>query len=105
MAADLASPLPIVTALDRREKETTSSICSFLHEIVSLYYIVCHNVCRWETFWTAGLFPLLHHLPQCLQVGDILDRGDNEVQICYFLERLQAQALHAGGKLHVLNGK
>ena len=39
------------------------------------------------------------------QVGDILDRGDNEVQICYFLERLQAQALAAGGRLYVLNGK
>uniref|UniRef100_A0A7S3QZA2 Calcineurin-like phosphoesterase domain-containing protein n=1 Tax=Dunaliella tertiolecta TaxID=3047 RepID=A0A7S3QZA2_DUNTE len=40
----------------------------------------------------------------CVQVGDILDRGDNEIQICYFLERLQAQALKAGGKLYVLNG-
>ncbi|KAF5832188.1 Metallo-dependent phosphatase-like protein [Dunaliella salina] len=40
----------------------------------------------------------------CVQVGDILDRGDNEIHICYFLERLQAQALKAGGKLYVLNG-
>ena len=38
------------------------------------------------------------------QVGDQLDRGDNEIQILYFLERLQKEAEEAGGKLHVLNG-
>ncbi len=43
--------------------------------------------------------------PWCLvQVGDQLDRGDNEIQILYFLERLQREAEEAGGKLHVLNG-
>ncbi len=38
------------------------------------------------------------------QVGDQLDRGDNEVQILYFLERLQKEAAAAGGALHILNG-
>ncbi|GAX77633.1 hypothetical protein CEUSTIGMA_g5076.t1 [Chlamydomonas eustigma] len=40
----------------------------------------------------------------CVQVGDILDRGDQEIQIFYFLERLQREAEQAGGKLYVLNG-
>lgn len=39
-----------------------------------------------------------------VQVGDQLDRGDNEVQILYFLERLQKEAAAAGGALHILNG-
>lgn len=39
-----------------------------------------------------------------VQVGDILDRGDNEVEIFYALERLQKEAKEAGGALHVLNG-
>lgn len=38
------------------------------------------------------------------QVGDQLDRGNNEVQILYFLERLQKEAAAAGGALHILNG-
>lgn len=47
------------------------------------------------------------HMPNltfALQVGDQLDRGDNEVQILYFLERLQKEAADAGGALHILNG-
>lgn len=40
----------------------------------------------------------------CMQVGDQLDRGDNEIQILYFLERLQQEATAAGGALHILNG-
>ncbi len=39
-----------------------------------------------------------------LQVGDLLDRGDNEVAILYWLERLQQEAADAGGELHILNG-
>ncbi|GBF93820.1 hypothetical protein Rsub_06152 [Raphidocelis subcapitata] len=39
-----------------------------------------------------------------VQVGDILDRGDEELPLLYFLERLQEQAAAAGGALHVLNG-
>lgn len=39
-----------------------------------------------------------------IQVGDILDRGDNEVEMFYALERLQKEAKEAGGALHVLNG-
>lgn len=40
----------------------------------------------------------------CVQVGDQLDRGDQEVQILYFLERLQQEAQGQGGALHVMNG-
>ncbi|GMH46063.1 hypothetical protein BSKO_14027 [Bryopsis sp. KO-2023] len=40
----------------------------------------------------------------CVQVGDQLDRGDHEIQILYFLERLQREAKEAGGALHVING-
>ncbi|KAK9819805.1 hypothetical protein WJX72_002638 [[Myrmecia] bisecta] len=39
-----------------------------------------------------------------VQVGDQLDRGDNEVEILYFLERLQKEAAKAGGALYILNG-
>ena len=39
-----------------------------------------------------------------VQVGDILDRGDQEIEIFYFLERLQREAAAVGGALHVLNG-
>ncbi|KAF6258233.1 Metallo-dependent phosphatase-like protein [Scenedesmus sp. NREL 46B-D3] len=40
----------------------------------------------------------------CVQVGDILDRGDQEIKLLFLLERLQRQAEAAGGSLHVLNG-
>lgn len=39
-----------------------------------------------------------------VQVGDQLDRGDHEIEILYFLERLQQEAHAAGGALHVLTG-
>ena len=39
-----------------------------------------------------------------VQVGDILDRGDNEVQIFHWLENIRRQAARAGGALHVLLG-
>lgn len=39
-----------------------------------------------------------------LQVGDQLDRGDEELQILVFLKRLESEAREAGGALHVLNG-
>jgi hypothetical protein len=39
-----------------------------------------------------------------VQVGDQLDRGDQELRILYFLEKLQREAAAAGGALHVLNG-
>lgn len=37
-------------------------------------------------------------------MGDLLDRGDQELPLLYWLERLQGQAAAAGGALHVLNG-
>lgn len=39
-----------------------------------------------------------------VQVGDVLDRGDQELQLLYWLERLAVQAGRAGGALHVLTG-
>jgi hypothetical protein len=39
-----------------------------------------------------------------VQVGDVLDRGDEEIEIWYMLERLQKEAAAAGGALHILNG-
>ena len=39
-----------------------------------------------------------------VQVGDQLDRGSNELQILYWLRRLQSEAAAAGGALHVVNG-
>ena len=51
---------------------------------------------------TSNLQPPTSNLQP--QVGDILDRGDQEIQIFYFLERLQREAESAGGKLYVLNG-
>lgn len=41
---------------------------------------------------------------RAVQVGDILDRGDQELKLLYMLERLQRQAAAAGGALWVLNG-
>ncbi len=39
-----------------------------------------------------------------VQVGDLLDRGDDEDEILALLERLEAEAAAAGGRLVVLNG-
>ncbi|KAK2076604.1 hypothetical protein QBZ16_005364 [Prototheca wickerhamii] len=39
-----------------------------------------------------------------VQVGDVLDRGVEELQILFWLERLARQAAAAGGAVHVLNG-
>ena len=39
-----------------------------------------------------------------VQTGDQFDRGNGELAILGLLERLEAEALRAGGALHVLNG-
>ena len=39
-----------------------------------------------------------------VQVGDVLDRGDDEIKILYFLERLQWQAVKVSGKVITMNG-
>ncbi|GLT74549.1 hypothetical protein SLA2020_463370 [Shorea laevis] len=39
-----------------------------------------------------------------VQVGDVLDRGGEELKILYFLEKLRRQAVKSGGQLITLNG-
>lgn len=39
-----------------------------------------------------------------VQVGDILDRGSDEIKTLYFLERLKRQAVNSGGKIITMNG-
>jgi hypothetical protein len=50
-----------------------------------------------EDRWVGGKLVLV-------QVGDQLDRGDDEPEILRLLERLAAEALQKGGAVHVLNG-
>lgn len=38
------------------------------------------------------------------KVGDLLDRGDQEVELLYWLERIAKQAQRHGGAVHVING-
>jgi hypothetical protein len=47
--------------------------------------------------WVGGKLVLV-------QVGDQLDRGDDEPEILALLERLAADAAKSGGAVHVLNG-
>lgn len=47
--------------------------------------------------WTGGTTTVV-------QVGDLLDRGDAELALLFWMERLRRQAAAAGGALHVLNG-
>jgi hypothetical protein len=39
-----------------------------------------------------------------VQVGDVLDRGGDEIKILYFLERLKRQAARTGGTVITMNG-
>ncbi|KAJ4842544.1 Shewanella-like protein phosphatase 2 [Turnera subulata] len=39
-----------------------------------------------------------------VQVGDVLDRGGEELKILYFLEKLKREASKAGGRLITMNG-
>ncbi|CAO2838580.1 unnamed protein product [Amaranthus hypochondriacus] len=39
-----------------------------------------------------------------VQVGDVLDRGSDEIKTLYFLERLKRQAEKSGGKFITMNG-
>ncbi|CAL5414178.1 unnamed protein product [Camellia sinensis] len=39
-----------------------------------------------------------------VQVGDVLDRGGDEIKILYFLEKLKRQAAEVGGKIVTMNG-
>jgi hypothetical protein len=50
-----------------------------------------------EDHWVGGKLVLV-------QVGDQLDRGNDEPEILHLLERLTAEARKSGGAVHVLNG-
>lgn len=39
-----------------------------------------------------------------VQVGDILDRGGEEIKIFYLLEKLKGEARKEGGDVHIMNG-
>ncbi|KAJ7529086.1 hypothetical protein O6H91_15G033600 [Diphasiastrum complanatum] len=39
-----------------------------------------------------------------VQVGDLLDRGGQELKVIYLLERLKSEAKQAGGDVHIMNG-
>ncbi|KAL0797943.1 hypothetical protein Bca101_053117 [Brassica carinata] len=47
--------------------------------------------------WTGGS-------AMVVQVGDVLDRGGEEMKILYFLERLKREAERSGGKVLTMNG-
>ncbi|KAL8260646.1 hypothetical protein R6Q59_028599 [Mikania micrantha] len=47
--------------------------------------------------WSGGSSTLV-------QVGDVLDRGGQELKILYFLEKLKRQALKCGGNVFTMNG-
>ena len=61
-----------------------------------------------EVFQMAGITGENHHWIAgelvVVQTGDQLDRGDQEQALLEFLDRLQDEALAAGGRLHLLNG-
>lgn len=50
-----------------------------------------------DVHWTGGT----KHL---VQLGDFMDRGDDEIGILLLLRKLQREAAAAGGGVHVLNG-
>lgn len=47
--------------------------------------------------WTGGTATVV-------QVGDVLDRGDDEIKILYLLEKLKREAEKSGGKFITMNG-
>ncbi|XP_062090108.1 shewanella-like protein phosphatase 2 [Humulus lupulus] len=39
-----------------------------------------------------------------VQIGDVLDRGDNEIKILYYIEKLKREAARSGGTIISMNG-
>lgn len=39
-----------------------------------------------------------------VQVGDVLDRGSDEIKVFYLLEKLKGEARKQGGDVHIMNG-
>ncbi|KAG0614053.1 hypothetical protein M758_6G147800 [Ceratodon purpureus] len=39
-----------------------------------------------------------------VQVGDLFDRGGEEIKVLYLLEKLRGEAQKAGGDVHIMNG-
>lgn len=39
-----------------------------------------------------------------VQVGDLLDRGGEEIKVIYLLEKLRGEAQKVGGNVHIMNG-
>ncbi|CAF1926607.1 BnaC05g14160D [Brassica napus] len=61
-----------------------------------------------EAFRIAGLIDSSHRWTGgstvVVQVGDVLDRGGDELKILFFLERLKREAEREGGKVVTMNG-
>lgn len=61
-----------------------------------------------QAFRLAGLIDLNDHWcggnTTVVQVGDVLDRGNDEIKILYFLEKLKREAQKSGGELITMNG-
>ncbi|KAL8104457.1 shewanella-like protein phosphatase 2 [Apium graveolens] len=61
-----------------------------------------------QAFRLAGLIDLNDHWcggnTTVVQVGDVLDRGNDEIKILYFLEKLKRESLKCGGELITMNG-
>ena len=84
------------------EKPTTSSTCqrvdSSRSEISTAIWRSRSKSYNINDFgdWIGGSMTVV-------QVGDVLDRGGDEIKILYFLERLQWQAVKASGKVITMN--
>ena len=80
------------------EKPTTSLTCQRVDQSQSAIWrsrSKCYGINNYCD-WIGGSTTVV-------QVGDVLDRGDDEIKILYFLERLRQQAVKAGGEVITTN--